>query len=185
MPKTEGRSGFWAKFSAVTLLWLGLVIVALGTAVPAMADMIRFGYGGSIHGGAVWEIRPDDSVRFVAYQADAAVTQHPNWVWDTRSSRSGHITFAVPGAFARASAIVMRRVAKAQLGPAPAYASTCTDAGHFSVEVDISDLTYTAMVDACIISTTDKVPKRVLRHYRALKAATDEITGALQLDRLL
>ena len=110
------------------------------------------------------------------------MTQHPNWVWDNRSSRSGHITFAVPGAYARASAIVLQRIAK--LGPAPAYPLTCTDAGHFIVEVDIPDLTYTAMVDACITSTTDVVPKKVLRHYRALKAATDDIHDALHLDRL-
>ena len=168
MPLTAPRRWFWTMSFA-----------ALLSAAPAMAEMIRFGYGGSIHGGATWEIRPDDSVTFAAYQARADLTLRPDWVWDAKDLQPGHITFALPGAFAGASEIVVQRIGKAKLGPAPAYVSNCTDAGYFVVEVEIPGLTYRAIVDACIAGTDHVVPKKVLRHYRALQAATDAIIDTL------
>jgi len=173
MPLPAARSRF-----------LAILLGVLQMAQPGWAEMIRFGYGGSIHGGATWEIRPDDSVIFAAYQAEGAVTLQKDWIWDNKDIRSGHLTFAIPGAYARASDVMLKRIAKAKLGPAPAYQSNCTDAGYFIVEVDIPELTYSAMVDACITSTGDRVPGQVLRHYRALKAATDEIHDAVRLGTL-
>ena len=173
MPLTARRRWFWS-----------ISFAAILSAAPAMAEMIRFGDGGSIHGGAAWEIRPGDSVTVAACQTGAEVTLRPDWVWDAKDLQPGHITFALPGAFAGASDIVVQRIGRAKLGPAPAYGSNCTVAGYFVVEVDIPGLTYRAIVDACISGTDNVVPKKVLRHYRALQAAPDAIIDALRLETL-
>ena len=170
--------------SAPVLRLVAIFMGAMLVTLPASAEMIRFGYGGSIHGGATWEIRPGDSVTFAAYQVEAGLSVQPGWTWDNKNMQSGHIRIVVPGAFQTASAIMLQRIAKAKLGPAPAHPSNCTDAGHFVVEVDIPELNYTAMVDACIVGSDDVIPRKVLRHYRALKAATDKIHDALRLGTL-
>lgn len=160
-----------------------MAVVALLTVTPGLADRVSFGYGGSIFGGSSWEIRSDDTVTFAGYGIDGEPSENPDWVWTNKTTKSGSVSKVVPGAYARAIAIVLRRIQKANLGPAPAYQSNCTDAGHFNVEVESLDLTYSAVMDACI-ENSDNVPRRVKRHYKALKGMTGEIHDALQLKTL-
>ncbi len=164
---------------AMRLLMLMLMLVAL----PAQADVIRFGYGGSIFGGGMWQIADDDSVTFSAYGIEGGPSLRPGWVWQNRKVKQGYITTVLPGAFARASAIAQKGIGDARLGRAPDYRTNCTDAGSFIVEVDIPTLTYAATVDGCVAGAQD-VPRRVRAHHDALKAVTDEIHAALNLGSL-
>lgn len=165
-----------SRFISVAIL---LVLIA----TPGWADLIRFGHGGSIFGGASWEIRSDDTVIFAAYGIDCGRSLNPDWVWTNTATKSGSVSTVVPGAYARAMAIALRRIQKANLGPAPAYHSNCTDAGQFTVDVESRDLTYSAAMDACV-ENGDNAPRRVKRYYKALKDITDEIHQALQLETL-
>lgn len=153
------------------------------SATAGLADMIRFGYGGSIFGGSHWEIRSDDTVLFAGYGIDGGPSQNPDWVWTNTATKSGSVSTVVPGAYARAIAIVQRRIVNTKLGTAPAYQSNCTDAGHFTVEVESPDLAYSAQMDACI-ENDNKAPRRVKRYYKALKDMTGEIHDALKLKTL-
>lgn len=172
MPKTGRRARL-----------LGIMLAVSMVAAPGWADMIRFGYGGSIFGGQSWEIRPDNSVTYTAYQAGVDITRRKDWVWDNKASKAGHIRFEVPQAYQLALAVAVRGIKDAKLRPAPEYASGCMDAGRFVVEVDSPKLTYSASVDACI-GTSPGAPRKVMRHYKALMAVTDEITAALKLKDL-
>jgi hypothetical protein len=163
--------------------WIAMIL-GLGMAPPAMAEMIRWGYGGSIFGGGTWEVRPDDTVVYAAYQAEGAVTERPEWVWDDRAAKVGHITFAITGAYGVASGIVTARIRDAGLGPAVAYQSNCADAGSFIFEVDLEGFAYTAVLDNCI-PRADDAPAEARAQYDALQATAAEISAALRLDGLL
>lgn len=158
-------------------------IVLWGMAGPALADMIRFGYSGSIFGGSSWEIRPDDRVVYEAYFDQTGLSARPEWVWIDKDAQIGRITFAIPGSYTAASEIVTRRIGEAALGAAPGFASNCTDAGMFSVEVAIAGLDYAARVDNCIPADAT-APQDAKAHYAALRATTDEIVTTLGLDKL-
>jgi hypothetical protein len=160
------------------------VTMMLGAASPAMADLIRWGYGGSIFGGGTWGVRPDDTVVYAAYQAAGAVTERPEWVWDNEDVKQGHITFAITGAYGVASGIVNARVRDAGLGPAVAYVSQCSDAGFFTFEIDIEGFEYTAQLDNCI-PQSDDAPPEARAQYDALQAVAAEISDALRLEGLL
>jgi hypothetical protein len=160
------------------------VTMMLGAASPAMAEMIRWGYGGSIFGGGTWEVRPDDRVIFRAYQAEGPVTTRPEWVWDNADVKQGHITFAINGAYGVASGIVNRGVRDAGLGPAVPYVSACSDAGFFTFEIDIDGFDYTAQLDNCI-PHSDDAPPEARAQYDALQAVAAEISDALRLEGLL
>jgi hypothetical protein len=163
--------------------WISLA-VGLGAASPGAAEMIRWGYGGSIFGGGTWEVRPDDTVVYAAYQAEGAITERPEWVWDDAGAKVGHITFAISGAYGVASGIVTARIRDAGLGPASAYQSNCNDAGSFIFEVDLAEFAYTAVLDNCIPRSAD-APAAARTQYDALQAAAAEISAALRLDQLL
>jgi hypothetical protein len=166
---------------------VGLVMVmaaVMAVASPAMAEMIRWGYGGSIFGGGTWEVRPDDTVIYAAYQAEGPVTARREWVWDDADAKVGHITFAITGAYGVASGIVTARVRDGGLGPAVAYQSNCSDAGSFIFEAEVDGFAYTAVLDACIPQSAD-APPAARAQYDALQAVAGEISDALQLDRLL
>jgi hypothetical protein len=163
--------------------WIAL-IGALSLASPGFAEMIRWGYEGSIFGGGGWEVHPGDRVVYRAYQADGALTQQAAWVWDDKVAKLGHITFAIPGAYGTASRIVMARIRDAGLGPAVRYLSNCSDAGFFTVVVDTPAFAYAAQLDNCIPQSPD-APPAARAQYDALRAATAEISTALQLDGLL
>jgi hypothetical protein len=163
--------------------WIALMI-GLGAAAPVFAESIRWGYGGSIFGGGTWEVRPDDTVVYAAYQAEGPVTERPEWVWDDTGARAGHITFAITGAYGVASGIVTAQVRDAGLGPAVAYQSQCSDAGSFIFEADLDGFAYAAVLDACI-PRSDDAPAAARTQYDALQGVAQEITAALRLDQLL
>jgi hypothetical protein len=163
--------------------WI-VLMTGLCAASPSVAEMIRWGYGGSIHGGGTWEVRPDDTVVYAAYQAEGAVTERPEWVWDDQAARVGHITFAIPGAYGVAQGIVTARIRDAGLGPAVDYRSNCDDAGSFIFEVDIDGFAYTAVLDNCI-PRSDDAPPEERAQYDALQAGAAEISAALRLDALI
>jgi hypothetical protein len=162
---------------------IGLTMM-LGAASPAVADIIRWGYGGSIFGGGTWEVRPDDTVIYRAYQAEGAVTERPEWVWENEDAKLGHITFAITGAYGVASGIVTAGIRDAGLGPMVPYLSNCSDAGFFTFEVEIEGFDYQAQLDNCIPRTSG-VPPEALAQYEALQAVAAEISDALRLEGLL
>jgi hypothetical protein len=166
------QRGFWAVLALMLL------------AASAQADVIRWGYGGSIFGGGIWTVRPDDTVVYTAYQAEGVVTARAEWVWVDRSARLGHITFAVPGAYGVASGIVNARVRDGGLGPAVAYQSNCADAGSFIFEADIDGFAYVAVLDNCI-PRSDDAPPEARAQYEVLQVAATEISAALRLDALV
>lgn len=168
-----------------TRIWFWLIVpLAVIAAAPGSAEIIRFGYGGSIHGGSSWEIRPDDTVVFSAYQAIGPITDSPNWVWDNKPAKQGHVSFVIPQSFARASEIVIQRIGDAQLGAAPAYQSGCLDTGSLIVEVDIAALQYTAILDTCI-DLQDQAPRKAKKYYAKVLETAKELNFALGLDGLL
>jgi hypothetical protein len=160
------------------------IVVLIGWAAPASAEMIRWGYGGSIFGGGTWEVRPDDTVIYRAYQAEGAVTARKEWVWENEDAKLGHITFAITGAYGVASGIVTAGIRDAGLGPAVPYQSDCADAGFFTFEVEIEGFDYTAQLDNCI-PHADDVPAAALAQYQALRAVAADIRVALRLDGVL
>jgi hypothetical protein len=166
-------------------IWILIAMLSgMGAASPATAEMIRWGYGGSIFGGGTWEVRPDDTVVYAAYQAEGPVTERPEWVWDNQASKQGHITFAIMGAYGAAEGIVAARIRDAGVGPAVAYQSNCSDAGFFTVEVAIAGFDYTAQLDNCI-PHSDDAPPEARAQYEALQATVSEISATLRLSELL
>jgi hypothetical protein len=157
--------------------FMGLVMVLAG---PVMADQIRIADGGSIFGGGGWTITPNDHVRYDAYSIEGGLSGREGWVWDNAEAKQGHITFAIPGAYATASAVVTEGLAG--LGPTPEYQSQCNDAGTYSLEVAIEGLDYTAAMDNC--AGRDGAPADVRAHYEALRAVGTEVITTLGLDRL-
>jgi hypothetical protein len=155
-----------------------LTVAVLAT--PGQADQIRFGHGGSIFGGATWTITPDDHVRFDAYQYDGSLSARGGWVWDSRDNKQGHITFAMPGAFATVAEIA--RAGLEGLGQAPAYVSGCLDAGALILEVEAAGVGFAAHVDGC--AGQDNAPADVRGHYEAVLGVQREMTTTLGLDRL-
>ena len=164
--------------------WLQVVVgvgFALGYGMlPVFAEQIRFGDGGSIFGGATWVITPDDHVRFDAYQYEGALAAREGWVWDNEEVKQGHITFAIPGAFATAAEIA--REGLADIGPAPEYQSNCLDAGSLIMEAAAEGVAYTGTIDHC--AREDQAPADVRAHYTAVRAVEADIITALGLDRL-
>jgi hypothetical protein len=157
---------------------VGMVAGVMGGG--AMAEQIRFGDTGSIFGGATWTITPNDYVRFEAYQFEGSLTQREGWVWDNAESKQGHITFAIPGAFASAAEIA--RDGLGDIGPVPTYQTPCNDAGSLVMRVDVAGLAYDGSLDNC--AGGDDAPPEVKAHYDALSSVRREITEALGLDRL-
>lgn len=164
---------------------LRMLVGALGVAAcmggPVQAEKISFGDTGSMFGGATWTITPDDHVRYDAYQVEGGLSLREGWVWDNAAVKAGHITFAMPGAFATASAIVTEGLRG--LGPAPAYQRSCTDAGSLVMVVEIAGFDFEAQGDNCIFRD-DSAPAPVRAHYDGLRAVAGEIVNVLGLDRL-
>jgi hypothetical protein len=158
-------------FGAVALLMMGSAV---------LAEEIRFGDGGSIHGGATWTITPNDHVRFDAYSFDGSLAAREGWVWDNRDAKVGHITFAIPGAFASAAEIA--REGLGGIGAAPEYQSDCVDAGSLIMEVAADGVSYKGYLDNC--AGLDGAPADVKAHYLVLRAVQAEIVAVLGLDRL-
>jgi hypothetical protein len=159
---------------------VGLLALCLALASPALAEQIRFGDGGSIFGGATWTITPNDHVRYDAYQIDGGLSSREGWVWDNPDAKQGHITFAIPGAFATATAIA--RESLAGLGPTPEFQTPCNDAGSLIMEVAADGVAYAGSLDHC--AGQDDAPAEVRAHYAALAGVQAEIVSALGLDRL-
>lgn len=153
---------------------------ALAWGAVAQAEQIRFGDGGSIFGGATWTITPNDHVRFDAYQIEGGLAAHEGWVWDDADAKQGHITFAMPGAFATAAEIA--REALADVGPTPAFLTPCNDAGSLFLEIAAEGITYEGVLDRC--AGEESAPADVRAHYNALDAVRREIVATLGLDRL-
>ena len=164
-------------------IMIALIAVLCG-AVPAWADVIRFGTSGSIFGGATWDIRPDDRVVYAAYQATGPVTRRPEWVWDNKGMRAGHITFVVSGAYETASDIINWQIGQVGLGPVAPRTPDCTDEGRFEFTADIAGLTFVADLDGCV-QMSETAPSEAKAQFAALQAIADRITVALRLDRLL
>ncbi len=160
------------------------ILLGAGIADPARAEMIRWGYGGSIFGGGTWEVRPDDTIVYAAYQAEGPITERPEWVWDDQATKRGHITFAMTGAFGVAQGIVAARIREAGLGPASDFQSDCSDAGSFIFEVDVDGFAYAAVLDNCI-PRSDDAPADARAQYDALQGAAAEISVALRLNDLV
>lgn len=158
---------------------IGGAVLLLGAAV-AQADQIRFGDGGSIFGGATWTITPDDHVRFDAYQIEGGLSAREGWVWDNADAKQGHITFAMPGAFATAAEIA--REGLAGVAAAPAFLTPCTDAGSLIIEVEAEGVGYSGSLDRC--AAEPGAPADVRAHYAVMKAVRSEIVTTLGLDRL-
>jgi hypothetical protein len=159
---------------------MGAACLAGMAATAALAEQIRFGDGGSIFGGATWTITPNDHVRFDAYQFEGALTAREGWVWDNPDAKQGHITFAIPGAFATAAAIASEGLA--DVGATPSFQSGCMDAGSLILEVDAAGVGFEAYVDRC--AGQDNTPANVRAHYEAVLAVQREIITTLGLDRL-
>jgi hypothetical protein len=158
---------------------LSLVFMLAGA--PASADVIRWGDMGSIFGGSSWEVTPDNRVVFSAYGDDAAFAERAEWVWTNKDMRAGKITFLIPDAFARASAIV---VAQGDPGVAPAFETDCTDAGSRMLAVEVAGLMYDVSVDNCIAGSSAATGK-AKRHYLAVWRVQDALFEGLGLGRVL
>lgn len=159
---------------------IGFMGILLILATPVLADEIRFGSSGSIFGGATWTITPDDHVRYDAYQIDGGLSAREGWVWDNEDAKQGHITFAIPGAFATAAAIAGEGLG--DIGAVPAFQTPCNDAGSLIMEVAVEGLSYAGSLDNC--AGRDGAPADVKAHYAALAAVRAQIVEALGLDRL-
>ncbi|MGL4321782.1 MAG: hypothetical protein ACRCS3_13055 [Paracoccaceae bacterium] len=165
--------------AAIGALVTGVAATAM-MATVATAEQIRFGDGGSIFGGATWTITPNDHVRFDAYQIDGGISAREGWVWDNRDAKVGHITFAIPGAFATAAAIA--REGLEGIGATPDYQSDCMDAGSLIMEVAAEGVAYAGSLDQC--AGQDDAPADVRAHHTQLSAVQTEIITTLGLDRL-
>ncbi|MCU0803102.1 MAG: hypothetical protein MUD11_15305 [Rhodobacteraceae bacterium] len=159
---------------------VGMLVLFLALATPALAEQIRFGDGGSIFGGATWTITPNDHVRYDAYQIDGGLSTRQGWVWDNPDVKQGHITFSIPGAFATAAAIA--REGLADIGATPAFQTPCNDAGSLIMEVATEGVAYAGSLDHC--AGQDGAPSEARAHYVALSGVQAEIVSALGLDRL-
>lgn len=157
-----------------------LVAVFLLIAGPAIADVIRWGDVGSLFGGSVWEITPNDRVVFLACGDDAVFADRREWVWTNKAVRAGQITFLIPGAFARASGIVH---ALGDPGAAPAFATDCTDAGARQVTVDVPGLAHDVRVDNCIAGS-GRATGVVTRHDLRVRRVQAALADALGLARM-
>jgi hypothetical protein len=158
-----------------------LILVFMLMGGVASADVIRWGEGGSIFGGASWTITPDDHVVYAAFVIDGGFSQRPEWVWTNKAALQGQITFVMPGAFATASDIVQ---GAGNPGAAPAFATDCTDVGQFSMEVQIAGLTYAATADNCIPTSPD-ASVGAKRHYAAMRALEAKLVAGLGLDGVM
>ena len=147
----------------------------------ASADVIRFGNGGSIFGGEMWEITPDDHVVFSGYQVEGPVTERAEWVWTNKGMRAGQMTFVMAGAFAQAVGVVRRL---GDPGGPPAFETDCTDAGQSSVVVDVPGLAYNVSVDNCIAGSS-RVTGETRRHYLAVLRVQGALFKGLGLGQLL
>jgi hypothetical protein len=171
------KGGFAGGTGMRRIGFVGLMVVLAG---PAMAEQIRIADGGSIFGGGGWTITPNDHVRYDAYSIEGGLSTREGWVWDNEEVKQGHITFAIPGAFATASAVMTEGLAG--LGPAPDYQSQCNDAGSYTLEVDVAGLDYTATMDNC--AGFDGAPADVRAYYDKMRGVGTEVITALGLDRL-
>jgi len=154
--------------------------VIMLTSGAAGADVIRWGDTGSLFGGSVWEVTPDNRVVFSAYGDDAWFADRAEWVWTDKAIRSGKITFLIPDAYTRAVTIVLHQ---GDPGKPLAFATDCTDAGGRSLKVDVPGMAYDVRVDNCIAGSAATTGV-IQRHYLRVRAVQDALVDGLRLGQL-